>query len=324
MESKTSIDWLGYRHRGELNESILCLNHIYGNCIKFERNDYGKFGFKNSADVFAGGDFLGQIYWGGSNQRGWSHVSLTGLACSRVGDWKVAQGVLESLDQFELRRVDIALDTKHREVSHEKVLKAYKAGGFTTTGRTPKLSQILPGEPLDGRTIYVGSRSQAKYVRGYEKGLELLKNFDSSTLDKANIVLDGVKAVDWYRLEAELKAKGESLPLDVVCNRDHYFSGLYPYFSEVLESDPASFKLSPVLSPVLSLAGRLTQIRKQYGTSLYTAIAAYSGDISAVWGKIVGDRHNDDLVRSGVLAVDHYEAEHLLRTLRSDVGASMH
>jgi hypothetical protein len=43
----------------------------------------------------------------------------------------------------------------------------------------------------------------------------------------------------------------------------------------------------------------------QYGNSLYTALHAYAGDISAVWSKIVGYKHNQALLEAGVLLVEH-------------------
>ena len=53
------------------------------------------------------------------------------------------------------------------------------------------------------------------------------------------------------------------------------------------------------------LALALENVRIQYGSSLYTALMAYGGDIFAVWEKIVGDKHNQQLIEAGVLLVDH-------------------
>lgn len=37
----------------------------------------------------------------------------------------------------------------------------------------------------------------------------------------------------------------------------------------------------------------------------FTALAAYGGDMTAVWDKIIGDHHNQVLLEAGVLLVDH-------------------
>ena len=55
----------------------------------------------------------------------------------------------------------------------------------------------------------------------------------------------------------------------------------------------------------LLLSQQLENIRRQYGTTLYTAMMAYEGDISAVWDKIVGNRHNKRLLDAGVMLVEH-------------------
>jgi hypothetical protein len=53
------------------------------------------------------------------------------------------------------------------------------------------------------------------------------------------------------------------------------------------------------------LQAALENIRHQYGSTLFTALAAYQGDVGAVWDKIIGRKHNDALVDLGVLDVEH-------------------
>jgi hypothetical protein len=53
------------------------------------------------------------------------------------------------------------------------------------------------------------------------------------------------------------------------------------------------------------MAASLYQIRRMYGTTLFTALAAYGGDVGAIWEKIVGKEHNQRLVDAGVLMFDH-------------------
>lgn len=59
------------------------------------------------------------------------------------------------------------------------------------------------------------------------------------------------------------------------------------------------------LSFMLIMEVVLENIRLQYGSTLFTALVAYYGDIGAVWEKVCGREHNKDLVKAGVLLVDH-------------------
>jgi hypothetical protein len=53
------------------------------------------------------------------------------------------------------------------------------------------------------------------------------------------------------------------------------------------------------------MAAALENCRVQFGPTLYTALMAYGGDMTAIWDKIVGDHHSLPLVEAGVLLVDH-------------------
>ena len=58
-------------------------------------------------------------------------------------------------------------------------------------------------------------------------------------------------------------------------------------------------------APQLDLAAALANCRIQFGPTLYTALRAYHGDMTAVWDKVVGDHHAQPLIEAGVLLVDH-------------------
>jgi phage replication initiation protein len=259
----------------------------------------GWMGYASSADLRLANMNAGMLAWGGEHQRGWVHVSLTGRGCDWVRDWDVAQDCLESLDAWEPRRVDIALDTFERESSHEAVLSAYRSGGFTTRGRPPKLMQVIGEDPSQGRTIYVGTRTSDKFLRCYEKGRQLAES-------QGITHIDGVAVADWYRVELELKAKDCALPADIIDRRDQYLAGSYPYLQTLLaDVQPEILVNTRVRAPQIDLADALAHIRTQYGRTLFTALTAYGGDIGAVWEKIVAREHNTDLLRAGVLLVEH-------------------
>jgi hypothetical protein len=61
----------------------------------------------------------------------------------------------------------------------------------------------------------------------------------------------------------------------------------------------------PERAPQIDLATALENCRVQFGPTLFTALMAYHGDIGAVWDKVVGRTHNQNLLEAGVLLVDH-------------------
>jgi len=149
--------------------------------------------------------------------------------------------------------------------------------------------------------VEVGSREQAKFFRGYEKGRELLKNHPPGTTH-----IDGVAVDDIYRCEVVYKPKNAPLPEDLIDRRDQYFAGAYPFLGQLMRDvEPEIFVQRRERGPQLALEAALAQVRQQYGTTLFTALVAYHGDFMAVWERIVGRRHNAALVEAGVLLVEH-------------------
>jgi phage replication initiation protein len=267
--------------------------------MRVQARSAGWQGYESSAEIGLLDMTVGLMAWGGERQKGWKYVGLPGRGCEWIDDWDLAQESLEGLPQYEHRRVDIALDTFQREVTHQSVIDAYRAGLFITSGRPPKFTRIESERPEDGRTCYIGSRERDKFLRGYEKGLEMAQG---TTLTH----IDGVPIQDIYRLELELKAKTSALPVDLIDNRDQYFAGAYPYLQSVLaDVQPEILVMRRERGPQLDLARALAVIRRQYGNTLFTAAVAHHGDFGAVWSKVVGNKHSEALLRAGVLLVDH-------------------
>ena len=299
--NSTKIDWLSYRTKGEIPAVIAGLRDVFGDMggkVSTTPRKGGWMGFEQSADLSIGRMKVGMMAYGGEGQKSWVSVNLTGKGCSWVPDWEVADEVLADQDSYQARRIDIALDTFKREVTHAKVLEGHAAGEFGGNGRPPKLKQILSNE---GNTVYVGARTNGKFFRGYEKGYELVKHYPTGTVTE----IDGVPIGDLYRCELELKASRAPLPTDLIENRDSYFAGTYPFLQNLLDVQPAIFNQAREREPQRDLEAVLQHIKKQYGPALFTALAAHGGDVGAVWEKIVGMRHHTELVEAGVLLVDH-------------------
>lgn len=305
--SLTKIDWLGFRTQGEVPVTLDAIRAAFGpagGAVQAKHRNRGWMGYEQAADLCLNDMHIGLLAYGGESQKGWVSVNLSGRGCEWVSDWEEAEDALTALPAFENRRVDIALDTYKREVTHDKVVDAYRAGLFSTggAGRPPKMNQILPEDPQDGRTIYIGQRAQGKFLRAYEKGYELVKGVRG---DLEISYVDGVPIADIYRLELELKPKNAPLPADLIERRDEYFSGAYPYLQQVVQVEPEIFKQTRERGPQLDMEAALSQIRYQYGSTLFTALAAHAGDVGAVWDKIVGKKHNEALLAKGVLMVEH-------------------
>jgi DNA relaxase NicK len=302
---RTKIDWLGFRTQDPPKVVEAALQRFYGpsvgQSVALHPRKYGMYGYEQAADVRIADMNVGVVAFGGEHQKGWVSCAITGKGCQWVPDWDSALEAVDTLSEFDFRRVDIALDTFKREVTHESAVAAYRSGGFHT-GRRPPKHRIIDGGP-DGRTLEVGTRERDKFVRGYEKGIEQAIRFPESMRPTS---INGVPVEDWYRLELELKPKTAPLPADLVERRDQYFAGAYPFFQQVLaEVEPEIMVMRRDRQPQADLAQVLATIRNQYGTHLFTALHAYHGDIGAVMAKISGTRHNEQLLRAGVLLVDH-------------------
>lgn len=303
--SITSIDWLGARTQSGPADCVDALRAAFGNlgaALRAVPKKRGKQGFDRSDGLFLGDMSVGTMSFGGDAMRGWVWLELTGTGCGWIADWSQCENDLSQLSDFQYKRVDIALDTYKREVTHDTVVSAHSNGMFTTGGKPPSMSQIVPADAYEGRTIYVGKRDQPKFMRAYEKGYEQARKYPKLQVTH----WDGVPIADWYRLELELKAKNQPLPHDLIENRDEYFAGAYPYLQSVLDVEPQVLRMSREKGPQRSLASMLEIIRQQYGNSLFTALTAYHGDIGALLAKIIGTQHNQKLLEDGVLMVDHF------------------
>jgi DNA relaxase NicK len=142
-------------------------------------------------------------------------------------------------------------------------------------------------------------------MRCYEKGHEMLSKLGGH-LPGSVTHIEGSRVEDIYRCEVELKAVTKDIPWDVVARRDQYFSGSYPFCSDILPNVEGDFLMRrPEREAQTDLAAALENCRIQYGPTIYTALRAYGGDITGVWEKIIGDHHNQALIEAGVLLVEH-------------------
>lgn len=307
---KTTVDWFRFRAQATPYQVLEAVKPMFGECqdmIKFSNPSRGILGFQQSFDVCLQDMQLGRLDFGGESQRGWVRADFSGKGCEWVKDWQAVESV-EQLPHCQIRRLDLALTTWKGEIGHDTVIQAHKAGRFVTRGRPPVLSQITSSDPRQGRTCYIGKREKSdKFMRCYEKGFELAAKMGAKyNLPGDCTEIDGFKVEDIYRCEVELKAVNSDIPWEVIERRDQYFAGAYPFCSDVLPNVEADIlQRRPAREPQNDLAFALENCRKQFGPTLFTAMMAYGGDMTAVWDKVVGKHHNETLLRAGVLLVDH-------------------
>lgn len=303
---KTTIDYLTFRSKAAPREVLEGLKPMFGSIgsgLRLKPLERGAMGFQQAVQIVVGDMPLARMDFGGESQRGWVRTVVSGKGCEWVEDWEAVRSV-EELPSSELRRLDIALTTWDGEITHETVVNAHQNERFHTGGRPPALQQITSSDERAGKTCYVGKRTSDKFFRAYEKGFEMVSKFRN--LPGVLTSIDGHNVEDIYRCELELKAGGTDIPWDVIERRDQYFSGAYPFCSDVLPGIEADILLRrKERAPQTDLAVALENARIQMGSTLYTALMAYGGDMTAVWDKVIGTHHNQALLEAGVLLVEH-------------------
>jgi len=301
------VDWLRFRVKEEPRAILEALRPAYGHIgeyLKIQSLERGILGFKQACTINVGDMPLGRMDFGGESQRDWVRVDIGGKGCEWLQDWTEISRV-EELPSAQLRRLDIALTTWNGEITHDHVVQAHKAGRFATGGRPPALQQVTSSDPRAGRTCYIGKRESDKFMRCYEKGFELAGKY-ASRLPGHVTHIDSKAVEDIYRCEVEFKATGSDIPWEVIERRDQYFAGAYPFCADILPGVEADILMRrPEREPQIDLMAALDNCRIQFGPTLFTALMAYHGDITAVWEKVIGTRHNQTLLEAGVLLVDH-------------------
>ena len=308
IPQKTTVDWLRFRAQVEPLEALEALKPLFGDFRQYPKLiplQRGILGFQQGATINMGDMPIGRMDYGGESQRGWIRVDLSGKGCEWVTQWDELEG-LERLPASQLRRLDLALTTWDGEMTHEQVVQAHAAGRFTTRGRPPVLQQTTSSDPRAGRTCYIGKREKSdKFMRCYEKGFELAAKH-GARMPGTITAIDGKNVEDIYRCEVEFKATGTDIPWEVVERRDQYFAGAYPFCADVLPNVEADILMRrPQRAPQIELLAALENCKTQFGPTLFTALMAYHGDMTAVWDKIIGDHHSQTLLEAGVLLVEH-------------------
>lgn len=309
---KTTVDWLKFRTTQNPFKTLSAIAPAFGTVaelLTLGEPAKGKDGWEHRRSVILAGDqVIAQMDYGGESQRGWLRFDMSGSGCEWVADWAVMSAALESIEA-QLRRVDLALTLHDGSVTHERVVEAHQAGLFCAGGRIPKRRDITGSDPRDGRTVYVGSRESAKFIRCYEKGFELLakanmpENIKGAvhTIEYRGVGM--VKVEDLYRVEVEFKDVDKVLPYAMLTDRDSYFAGANQFCASLLPGATERKVMGlPDFNAKAALAVQLEHCRRAYGAIIRTAIIAH-GDERAVMAMIAGEGPSDRLIAAGVLSI---------------------
>ena len=261
--------------------------------------------------------------YGGDSQRGWSRWDMSGAGCSWIGSegWRHLVDSLPAIGA-ELRRVDVALDVFDGEVGHDDVLVAYDAGRFKRphVGRSPKLKKVETSCPTDGRTIYIGSRESARFIRCYEKGWELLSKAKVPEWAKLKadgfFFRDGVASDprDYYRLEVELKAVDDVvIPWRILVDPDAFFAGAAPWFETLVDAAPIRTQGPPsCFYPRQTIESSMQHCARAYGGLLRSLLELYGDNVETkarLFDALCSQNPSDRLVKAGCLSLPVSGAE---------------
>lgn len=246
-KSPAFVDWCRFAVRGvSLPFVRACIEAVVGP-VDLRSRGRGWQGYEASEAVVLDGVDVGIVAHGGAAQRGWITVDLSGVACSRVSTWLPLVEALESCES-RLSRVDCAADFHAGERSVEECVALYRAGEFAGSGRPPSARLVDDLGNGTGRTLYVGERAGAKFLRVYEKGRQL-----------------GDASSPWVRVELEFKARDCDLPLAMLLAPEDWLEGAYPAFAGWFESqDCRALKYRPQ-APTRVVEHALEIARQQVG-----------------------------------------------------------
>ena len=312
---KTTVDYLKFRTRSNPFEILESLRPAFGTAsdlVALGEPVKGKDGWEHRRSLFIADVRIGAIDYGGESQREWVRVDMPGSGCEWVQDWSKVAALVDVLKEATLRRVDIALTTYDGSVSHELVIQAHDDKQFSSGGRHPHRRVVTSSDVRAGKTVYVGNRDGAKFLRAYEKGMEILQKHVPAWMRAGVTGLDfnghGRAAVeDVYRVEVEFKdADGKVLPWPMLVERDAYFSGAYPFCASLLPGAPErKVQTMPDFGAKMALLTQLEHARRAYGSILRTAIEAFGGDRDLVFSMVTADKPSERLIQAGVLTVEH-------------------
>ena len=211
---------------------------------------------------------LGLVAYGGESQAGTIHVSLNAQACARISDWKQVMAWGDSVNAH-ITRADVAHDDFEGKTINIEIVRAwYKEGHFNSNGRPPAAELIDDLDSGKGKTFYVGSRTNGKLARFYEKGKK-----------------EGDTESPWFRAEVEWRNKSREIPWDIVINPGNYLAGAFPCLA-FLSLEQSKIKTLQRAAEI-NYDCMVTWLRTSAGRGINAMLQVENGNQSAVLEQIV-------------------------------------
>lgn len=318
---KTSVDWLGFSTPHEFEAALLALQVIWPEMIA-TASGVGMKGYPMCKALQVCNVQFGLVGYGAKHGR--LSVSLTGIACKTfAGDEEKIRLVYDVLVVLDARlsRLDICMDFYRGEITFDYALWAYDQGQFKKPKASEQPKQRLIGEKGGkgenlGRTMYLGPRDGEIYGRVYEKGLEVFAKMcdeyreqcterEAALSGEAGQKASGTIADDWLRLEGEFKRKNKDrpLPLEMILDRDKYFSGAYPFFATALGMGDGKGRGSLKSTNEISHDKLINAHRRAFGNHVHTLKEIGLTD-SEVVSLLDTGVHNQKLLKAGLVTLE--------------------
>lgn len=197
-----------------------CLVSIFGFGITAMRDRGANF-YHRSLTI---GNDWGMVCHGGQANTILITLNGEGCAAARHGWERRLYDFLNSAVLPKITRIDVAHDDFNGDLfTLDSLYASYHLGGFNVGGRNPDIEQrgnwLKPNGK--GRTLYIGNRTNGKFLRAYEKGLQLCPNSNQSTASR------------WVRVEVELKSVDRILPFEILIYPHEYLAATYPVLSSL-------------------------------------------------------------------------------------------
>lgn len=191
----SSFDWYAASYRGDHGTVLGALQERCAASV--DEQGRGRHGFAHAARLRADRGLHALVQWGGSHGD-LVHVAFSG---GRSGD--CASVLRDVAPKHRVSRVDVAEDVAGPGAYQELSQLAARVAESHRIKRT----RVVPDGPLEGSTIYLGSRSSPVFCRIYEKGKQVLSkgyHIEESELPGG---VAGSRLEDWVRCEIEVKPK---------------------------------------------------------------------------------------------------------------------
>jgi phage replication initiation protein len=276
--SAAFVDWLNFtchedafavRQQGFTDDEVITevsfvCDSLFGFGITSQRESGANF-YQRS---YVLGENLGMVCHGG--QRNTVLVMLSGEGCAAALDgWEGRAVEFFKKSRAKITRCDLAYDDYAGGMTVDDVELLYDQGMFQAGGRAPgcEMRGDWKNPNGKGRTFYVGGRANGKYLRAYEKGMQL-----------------GDKTSPWVRLEVEFKSVNRELPYEMLLLPGAYLAAAYPALGHLSEKQ-CRIKTMQKSSQIKYAAG-VENMRKQCGAWLW-AICNIEGGAEQAFQKLM-------------------------------------